>query len=126
MNIDCRIQTTEHIIEFLNYELQVAKHTIEGCMKHLTNDEDPKWIVDDLQKARAMKIEALKTLKLIEKKPEASFEDHVNALSKRLIGSLVSTMGYRNLMNSTSNASNMADLHELTAKASLASSLFDI
>ena len=95
-------------------------------MKHLTNDEDPKWIVDDLQKARAMKIEALKTLKLIERNPEASFEDHVNALGGRLISSLVSTMGFRNLMNSASNASNMADLHELTAKASLASSLFDI
>lgn len=118
-------QTTEDLTEVLKSEIKRAERTIESCTEELSNGKDPKWFIDDLQKARATKIEAARALYYIEDNPEALFEDHIKMLRRQFVSDVITTLGFRNLMNSTSNAGNMASLHELTAKAALATEFFE-
>lgn len=120
------VETTEDLLETIRIQIKLADRTITEVTKGLSRGRDTRWFVDDLQKAQTMKHEAEKILSRIEDNPSASFERHIESLRKWLVDSVIASLSHRNLMNSTSNGSNMADLHELTAKAALASNFFEL
>jgi hypothetical protein len=120
MNI--KDNTTKGILERLKIEKQVAERQYGDAMEAL--EQGHMLAADNLMKANAMlKITSVHITE-IEDFSHAPFETHVAELKESLIFDVMNQMASRNLMNSTSNASNMMAIHELTAKASLAKTLF--
>lgn len=120
MNI--KSKTTEGIIELISIEKQIASRQMKDAMESI--EQGYMNATDDLMKAKAMlKLTSL-WISELNSFSSASFEEHVAELRESLIVDVMSQLAYRNLMNSTSNASNMMAIHELTAKAALAKTLF--
>lgn len=120
MNI--KSKTTQGIIELINIEKHIAERQMKDAMEAL--EQGYMNATDDMMKAKAMLKLTSVWISELETFSTASFEEHVAELKESLIVDVMQQMAHRNLMNSTSNASNMMAIHELTAKAALAKTLF--
>jgi hypothetical protein len=115
----------EAVKETLKEELKYSDRKVDECTKAISYGKDPSWFVDDLQIARAMKIECERCLDFIDEETcEVSFEKIMQGLYRYLVGDLIQKLSSRNVMSTTNNARNMNALHELTAKGALAHEFF--
>ena len=122
--MNAKYNTIKEIIEVIESERFIAKRQYDEAFEAI--EEGQIMATGDLMAAKAM----LRTTNLL----IATMKDNINLpiqhhfefLHHELVWSTFNTLACRNLMNSTSNTHNMMALHTITAKASLAQTLFNI
>ena len=123
-NMNTKYNTTKEIIEVIETERKIAQRQYDDAFEAI--EEGQIMATGDLMAAKAMLRTTNLLIATIKDNINADMKQHFDFLYHELVRSTFNTLSSRNLMNSTSNTHNMMALHTITAKASLAETLFNI
>ena len=122
--MNTKYNTTKEIIEVIENERFIAQRQYDDAMEAI--EEGQITATGDLMAAKAMLRTTNLLIATIKDNINSPIQHHFDFLYHELVWSTFNTLSCRNLMNSTSNSHNMMALHTITAKASLAQTLFNI